>query len=62
MAEELNNKVIGQEEAIKESLQSNSADAWWVKRPRKPIGQFIFLGPTGVGKDELAKVLACYSS
>ena len=60
MAEELNNKVIGQEEAIKKLTKAIQRTRVGLKDPRKPIGSFIFLGPTGVGKTELAKVLATY--
>ena len=60
MAEELNNKVIGQEEAIKKLTRAIQRTRVGLKDPKKPIGSFIFLGPTGVGKTELAKVLATY--
>jgi ATP-dependent Clp protease ATP-binding subunit ClpC len=60
MAEELNNRVIGQEEAIKKLTKAIQRTRVGLKDPRKPIGSFIFLGPTGVGKTELAKVLATY--
>lgn len=58
MAKELKGKVIGQAkavEAISKSIQRTRAG---LKDPKKPIGSFIFLGPTGVGKTELAKELA----
>ncbi len=60
MADELNGKVIGQEEAIKKLTKAIQRTRVGLKDPRKPIGSFIFLGPTGVGKTELAKVLATY--
>nr|PZN50263.1 MAG: Clp protease ClpC [Bacteroidota bacterium] len=60
MAEELSSKVIGQEEAIKKLTKAIQRTRVGLKDPRKPIGSFIFLGPTGVGKTELAKVLATY--
>jgi len=60
MAEELNTKVIGQEEAIKKLTRAIQRTRVGLKDPKKPIGSFIFLGPTGVGKTELAKVLATY--
>jgi ATP-dependent Clp protease ATP-binding subunit ClpC len=60
MAEELNGKVIGQEEAIKKLTKAIQRTRVGLKDPKKPIGSFIFLGPTGVGKTELAKVLATY--
>ncbi len=60
MAEELKGKVIGQDEAIKKLSKAIQRTRAGLKDPRKPIGSFIFLGPTGVGKTELAKVLAQY--
>jgi ATP-dependent Clp protease ATP-binding subunit ClpC len=60
MAEELSSKVIGQEEAIRKLTKAIQRTRVGLKDPRKPIGSFIFLGPTGVGKTELAKVLATY--
>ncbi len=60
MATELSGKVIGQEEAIKKLTKAIQRTRVGLKDPRKPIGSFIFLGPTGVGKTELAKVLATY--
>jgi ATP-dependent Clp protease ATP-binding subunit ClpC len=60
MGEELSGKVIGQEEAIRKLVKAIQRTRVGLKDPRKPIGSFIFLGPTGVGKTELAKVLASY--
>jgi ATP-dependent Clp protease ATP-binding subunit ClpC len=60
MGEELSGKVIGQEEAIRKLVKAIQRTRVGLKDPRKPIGSFIFLGPTGVGKTELAKVLATY--
>jgi ATP-dependent Clp protease ATP-binding subunit ClpC len=60
MGEELSGKVIGQEEAIKRLVKAIQRTRVGLKDPKKPIGSFIFLGPTGVGKTELAKVLATY--
>jgi ATP-dependent Clp protease ATP-binding subunit ClpC len=60
MGESLAGKVIGQEEAIKKLTKAIQRTRVGLKDPRKPIGSFIFLGPTGVGKTELAKVLANY--
>jgi ATP-dependent Clp protease ATP-binding subunit ClpC len=60
MAEQLSGKVIGQEEAIKKLVKAIQRTRVGLKDPKKPIGSFIFLGPTGVGKTELAKVLATY--
>ncbi|HTH54723.1 MAG TPA: ATP-dependent Clp protease ATP-binding subunit [Cyclobacteriaceae bacterium] len=60
MGESLAGKVIGQEEAIKKLTKAIQRTRVGLKDPKKPIGSFIFLGPTGVGKTELAKVLATY--
>ncbi len=60
MANELSGKVVGQEEAIKKLTKAIQRTRVGLKDPRKPIGSFVFLGPTGVGKTELAKVLATY--
>ncbi|MBN2611171.1 MAG: ATP-dependent Clp protease ATP-binding subunit [Bacteroidales bacterium] len=60
MQEELTGKVIGQEEAIQKVVKSIQRNRAGLKDPNKPIGTFIFLGPTGVGKTQLAKVLAKY--
>jgi ATP-dependent Clp protease ATP-binding subunit ClpC len=60
MSEELGGKVIGQEEAIRKLVKAIQRTRVGLKDPKKPIGSFIFLGPTGVGKTELAKVLATY--
>lgn len=57
---ELGGKVIGQEEAIKKLTKAIQRTRVGLKDPKKPIGSFIFLGPTGVGKTELAKMLATY--
>jgi ATP-dependent Clp protease ATP-binding subunit ClpC len=60
MAEELQGSVVGQEEAILKITKAIQRNRAGLKDPRKPIGSFVFLGPTGVGKTELAKVLARY--
>jgi ATP-dependent Clp protease ATP-binding subunit ClpC len=60
MNEELGGKVIGQSEAILKLTKAIQRTRVGLKDPKKPIGSFIFLGPTGVGKTELAKVLATY--
>jgi ATP-dependent Clp protease ATP-binding subunit ClpC len=60
MAEELKGSVIGQDEAIEKVVKSIQRNRAGLKDPNKPIGTFIFLGPTGVGKTQLAKVLAKY--
>ncbi|MNK43053.1 Negative regulator of genetic competence ClpC/MecB [compost metagenome] len=51
-------KIIGQDEAIKKLTKAIQRTRAGLKDPKKPIGSFIFLGPTGVGKTELAKELA----
>jgi ATP-dependent Clp protease ATP-binding subunit ClpC len=58
MADELKSSVIGQDEAIQKIVKSIQRNRAGLKDPNKPIGTFIFLGPTGVGKTQLAKVLA----
>ncbi len=58
MNEDLQGKVIGQEEAIKKVVKAIQRNRAGLKDPNKPIGSFIFLGPTGVGKTQLAKELA----
>ena len=58
MADELRGSVIGQDEAILKVVKSIQRNRAGLKDPNKPIGTFIFLGPTGVGKTQLAKVLA----
>ena len=60
MNSDLANKVIGQNEAIKKLTKAIQRTRVGLKDPKKPIGSFIFLGPTGVGKTELAKMLATY--
>ena len=60
MAEELRGKVIGQDEAVEKVVKAIQRNRAGLKDPNKPIGSFIFLGPTGVGKTQLAKVLAKY--
>lgn len=58
LAEELQGKVIGQEEAVNKVVKAIQRNRAGLKDPKKPIGSFIFLGPTGVGKTQLAKELA----
>lgn len=60
MYDEIRGQVIGQDEAIKKLAKAIQRTRAGLKDPNKPIGSFIFLGPTGVGKTELAKVLARY--
>ena len=54
----LNGKVIGQEDAVKKVVKAIQRNRAGLKDPNRPIGTFIFLGTTGVGKTELAKVMA----
>ena len=58
MEEILHNRVIGQEEAVKAVSKAVRRASAGLKDPKRPIGSFIFLGPTGVGKTELARALA----
>lgn len=60
MGEELRSRVIGQSEAVEKIVKAIQRNRAGLKDPNKPIGTFIFLGPTGVGKTQLAKVLAEY--
>jgi ATP-dependent Clp protease ATP-binding subunit ClpC len=60
MADELRGSVIGQDEAIDKVVKSIQRNRAGLKDPNKPIGTFVFLGPTGVGKTQMAKVLAEY--
>jgi ATP-dependent Clp protease ATP-binding subunit ClpC len=60
MGEEIRGRVVGQDEAIQKIVRSIQRNRAGLKDPNKPIGTFIFLGPTGVGKTQLAKVLAQY--
>ncbi len=58
LEEELHKRVVGQEEAIKSLSQAVRRSRTGLKDPKKPIGSFIFLGPTGVGKTELARAVS----
>jgi len=60
MSEDLGGAIIGQENAIVKITKAIQRNRVGLKDPSKPIGSFIFLGPTGVGKTELAKALARY--
>ena len=60
MGEDIKQMVIGQDEAITKITKAIQRNRVGLKDPTKPIGSFIFLGPTGVGKTELAKALARY--
>ncbi len=58
LGEELHKRVIGQDEAVKATAEAVVRARSGLKDPQRPIGSFIFLGPTGVGKTELARALA----
>jgi ATP-dependent Clp protease ATP-binding subunit ClpC len=58
LEEELHKRVIGQQDAVKSVARAVRRARAGLKDPKRPIGSFIFLGPTGVGKTELAKALA----
>ncbi|MFW6326856.1 MAG: ATP-dependent Clp protease ATP-binding subunit [Bacteroidota bacterium] len=60
MEEDLKKRVIGQDEAIEKIVKAIQRNRAGLKDPNRPIGSFIFLGPTGVGKTQLAKVLTTY--
>ncbi len=60
MAEALKQEIVGQDEAIEKLSKAIRRTRAGLKDPRRPIGTFIFLGPTGVGKTEMAKALARY--
>lgn len=60
MGEDLQKVVVGQEDAIHKVVKAIQRNRVGLKDPKKPIGSFIFLGPTGVGKTELARDLARY--
>ena len=60
MNEELGESVIGQDEAVTKLTKAIQRTRVGLKDPKKPIGSFVFLGPTGVGKTEMAKVLSKY--
>ena len=60
MEEEMNKTIIGQEEAIKTIAKAVRRGRAGLKDPRRPIGSFMFLGPTGVGKTALTRALASF--
>ena len=60
MAEAMRGRVIGQDEAVGKVVKAIQRSRAGLKDPNKPIGSFFFLGPTGVGKTQLAKVLSKY--
>ena len=60
MEEELKKQIVGQNEAVSKLTKAIRRTRAGLKNPNRPIGSFIFLGPTGVGKTELSKALARY--
>jgi ATP-dependent Clp protease ATP-binding subunit ClpC len=60
MGDALRGRIVGQDPAVEKLVKSIQRTRVGLKDPKKPIGSFIFLGPTGVGKTELAKTLATY--
>jgi len=60
MEEELHRRIIDQEEAVRAVSQAVRRSRAGLKDPKRPIGSFLFLGPTGVGKTELSKALAWF--
>ena len=60
MSDDLKKQVVGQDEAVAKITKAIQRNRVGLKDPKKPIGSFIFLGPTGVGKTELARALARY--
>jgi ATP-dependent Clp protease ATP-binding subunit ClpC len=60
MESELHNRIVGQDEAISAISRAIRRSRAGVADPRRPIGSFIFLGPTGVGKTEMARALASF--
>jgi len=60
MGDALKERIVGQDEAVEQLTKAIRRTRAGLKNPNKPIGSFIFLGPTGVGKTELAKVMAKY--
>ena len=60
LEDKLHERVVGQNEAVKKVADAILRSKAGIKNPNRPIGSFLFLGPTGVGKTELAKTLADY--
>jgi ATP-dependent Clp protease ATP-binding subunit ClpC len=60
MEDRLHERIVGQEEAVSAISEAIRRSRAGLKNPRRPIGSFIFLGPTGVGKTELARALAWF--
>jgi len=62
LEEHLHQRVVGQDEAVNRGGRRRDSSAFRLEDPQRPIGSFIFLGPTGVGKTELARALPSFSS
>jgi ATP-dependent Clp protease ATP-binding subunit ClpC len=60
MEEELHRRIVGQEDAVRAVSNAIRRNRAGIAPPRRPIGSFLFLGPTGVGKTELARALAAF--
>lgn len=60
MKDELVGKVVGQDDAVQKIVKAIQRNRAGLKDPKRPIGSFVFLGPTGVGKTQLAKILSKY--
>ena len=60
LEEELHKRVVGQDEGVRKVADAILRSKAGIKDPKRPIGSFLFLGPTGVGKTELARTLAAY--
>ena len=58
MEQDIKNKIIGQDDAVRKVVRAIQRNRAGLKDPNKPVGSFIFLGPTGVGKTQLAKEIA----
>ena len=58
LSDTMKSKIIGQDEAVEKVVKAIKRNRTGLKDPNKPIGSFIFLGPTGVGKTQLAKILS----
>jgi len=58
MRDEVHNRIVGQDEAIEALTRAIQRSRAGIKNPKRPVGSFLFLGPTGVGKTEMAKALA----
>ena len=58
MDDQISKKIIGQDNAVKKVVKAIRRNRAGLKDPNKPIGSFIFIGPTGVGKTQLTKTLS----